>query len=81
MFNNKKITINPPTLVRKNGALHDDFTFEVVILEGEYYRVLPETAREVFYLQGLTKGFNIHVPESGNGIIVNKAAIDSVRHV
>ena len=81
MFKNKQIAINPSTLVRKNGLLHDDFTFKVVILEGEHYRVFPETAREVFYLQGLTKGIDIHVPESGNGIIVNKAAIDSVKHV
>lgn len=80
MFNNKQITINPPTLVRKNGVSHDDFTFKVVILEGEYYKVIPETAREVFFLQGLTKGYDIHVPESGNGIIINKATIDPIKH-
>lgn len=81
MFKNKQIAINPSTLVRENGAIHDDFTFKVVTLEGEYYRVFPHTAREVFYLQGLTKGHDIHVPESGNGIIVNKAVLDSVEHV
>jgi len=54
MFNNIQIKINPSTLVRKNGPVHDDFTFNVVVLEGEYYKVFPETAREVFYLQGLT---------------------------
>jgi hypothetical protein len=81
MFNNIQIKINPSTLVRKNGPVHDDFTFNVVVLEGEYYKVFPETAREVFYLQGLTKGHDIHVTESGDGIIVNKAPIDAVKHL
>jgi hypothetical protein len=81
MFNNKTIEQDPPTLVRKNGLVFDDFTFKVVTLNGEYYRVKPETAREVFYLQTLTKGYDIHVPESGDGIIVNKNAIDAVNHL
>ena len=81
MFNNIQIEENPPTLVRKDNALYNDFTFKVVTLDGEYYRVIPETAREVFFLQSLTKGYNIHVPESGDGVIVNKISIDTVKHL
>lgn len=80
MFTNKLIEENPRTLVRKN-APHNDFTFEVVELEGTFYRVMPESASEVFFLQTLTKGYNIHVPESGNGIIVNMNTIDLIRSV
>jgi hypothetical protein len=80
-INNIKIEENPLTLIRKNDAMYNDFTFKVVTLEGEYYRVIPETAREVFFLQTLTKGYNIHVPESGDGIIVNKDSIDTVKHL
>jgi hypothetical protein len=77
MFTNRQIENNPLTLVRVN-APHNDFTFEVKELEGEHYRVIPETAHEVFFLQTLTKGYNIHVPESGNGVIVNINTIDSI---
>jgi|688.fasta_scaffold605827_3 hypothetical protein len=81
MFNNIKIEQNPPTLVRIDSVVFNDFTFKIVTLEGEYYRVIPETAREVFFLQSLTKGYDIHVPEWGDGIIVNKSSIDPVKHL
>jgi hypothetical protein len=81
MFNNIQIENNPLTLVRVNSAMFNDFTFKVVTLDGEYYRVIPETAREVFFLQLLTKGYDKHVPESGDGIIVSKSSIDSVKHL
>jgi len=81
MFNNIQIEENPLTLVRKDSVVANDFTFKVVTLEGEYYRVKPETAREVFFLQTLTKGYDIHVPEWGDGVIVNKNSIDSVKHL
>jgi len=81
MFNNIQIENNPLTLVRVNSVLFNDFTFKVVTINGEYYRVIPETAREVFFLQTLTKGYDIHVPESGDGIIVSKNSIDSVKHL
>jgi hypothetical protein len=81
MFNNVQIENNPLTLVRVNSVIFNDFTFRVVTLNGEYYRVIPETAREVFFLQTLTKGYDIHVPESGDGIIVSKSSIDSVKHL
>jgi len=81
MFNNIQIEESPLTLVRKNGAIFNDFTFGVVTLEGEHYRVIPETEREVFFLQSLTKGYDIHVPESGDGVIVNKGTIDSVKNL
>ena len=81
MFNNVQIENDPLTLVRVNSAIFNDFTFRVVTLNGEYYRVIPETAREVFFLQTLTKGYDIHVPESGDGIIVSKSSIDSVKHL
>lgn len=68
---------NPATLVKKNLP-NNDFTFDVKILSGLYYRTFPHTAREVFFLQTLSKGSTIHVPESGDGVIVRADIIDSL---
>jgi|688.fasta_scaffold720198_2 hypothetical protein len=68
---------DPATLVKKNLP-NNDFTFEVKRLSGLYYRTFPYTAREVFFLQTLSKGTTIHVPESGDGVIVRADIIDSL---
>jgi hypothetical protein len=68
---------NPATLVKKNLP-NNDFTFDVKILSGLYYRTFPYTAREVFFLQTLSKGSTIHVPESGDGVLVRADIIDSL---
>ena len=47
-----------------------DFRFPVDTADGLWYRVIPETAREVFYLQTLPKGIRSLVPESGDGLLV-----------
>jgi hypothetical protein len=70
--------LNPTSLVKKNLP-NNDFTFEVKQLAGLFYRTFPYTAREVFFLQSLSKGSTIHVPESGDGVLVRADIIDNLR--
>ena len=69
---------NPLTLVKRNLP-NDDFTFDVKRLEGLFYRVFPYTGKEVFFLQTLSKGSTIHVPESGDGVLVLADIIDNLK--
>jgi len=78
MFKYKIPEFNSISLVKRNLP-NDDFTFDVKQLEGLFYRVFPYTAKEVFFLQTLTKGSTIHVPESGDGVLVRADIIDNLR--
>lgn len=77
MFKYKIPEYDPPTLV-KRGLPHNDFTFDVKISSGLHYRVFPYTAREVLFLQTLSKGSTVHVPEKGDGVIVPANVIDNL---
>jgi hypothetical protein len=77
MFKNKEYVINARTLVRRNLA-HNDFTFDVKILDYPCYRVFPKNIKEVHYLQSLAKYNQIHVTETGNGVLVTASAIDTL---
>jgi len=77
MFKYKIPEYDSLTLVKRNLP-KDDFTFDVKKLSGLYYRVFPYTAKEVFFLQSLSKGSTIHVPESGDGVLVRADIIDSL---
>lgn len=68
---------NPISLVKKNLP-NGEFSFESKQLVGFYYRTFPYNAREVFFLQSLSKGSTIHVPESGDGVLVRADIIDSL---
>jgi hypothetical protein len=70
--------LNPTSLVKKNLP-NNDFTFEVKQLAGLFYRTFPYNAREVFFLQSLSKGSTIHVPENGDGVLVRADIIDNLR--
>ena len=69
---------NPHTIV-KRYLLNDEFTFDVKVLEGMHYRTFPSTGREVHFLEMLSKGNTIHIPEHGDGVIVNADIIDALR--
>jgi hypothetical protein len=77
MFKYKIPEYDSLTLVKRNLP-KDDFTFDVKKLSGLHYRVFPYTAKEVFFLQSLCKGSTIHVPESGDGVLVNSDIIDNL---
>ena len=77
MFKHVIPEFNPMSLVKRNLP-NNDFTFDVKQLAGLFYRAFPYTAKEVFFLQTLSKGSTIHVPESGDGVLVRADIIDNL---
>ena len=78
MFKHVIPEYNPSTIV-KRYLPNDDFTFDVKVLEGLHYRTFPHTGKEVHFLELLNKGDTIHVPEHGDGVIVNADIIDAIQ--
>jgi hypothetical protein len=77
MFKHVIPEFNPTSLVKKNLP-RNDFTFDVKQLAGLFYRTFPCTAKEIFFLQTLSKGSTIHVPENGDGVLVRADIIDNL---
>ena len=73
MFTNRTPEMNPRFITRVDEG--SDFRFPVDNADGLWYRVIPETAREVFYLQSLPKGIRVLVPAEGNGLLVRGDSI------
>ena len=70
LFRDKEVIHNPKVIIRKDDPLKDDFTFSIKQLEGAFYRVIPSTAKEVFFLQSLPKNVFIYAPAEGDGLII-----------
>ena len=47
-------------------------------MEGDYYLVIPNTAREVSYIQMLGKNIDVFLPVEGEGLLIKRGAIDSL---
>lgn len=73
VFSNRQPEIDPRFLTRVD--MGNDFCFSVRRADGLWYRVIPETAREVFYLQSLPKGIRLLVPEDGDGLLIRADSI------
>ena len=54
----------------------NDFRYISVIKRGDFYIVNPCKAKEVFYIQLLTKDIDRFVPAEGEGIIVTRSSIE-----
>lgn len=67
---------NPEVIKKRKMVTVDDYAFDATILRGTYYRVIPTTAREVFFLASLEKYEEKWAPAKGNGIIVRADIID-----
>ena len=70
LFKEKELVHNPKVIIRKNDNSKDDFSFSIKQLEGAFYRVVPSTAKEVFFLQALPKNIFIYAPAEGDGLII-----------
>ena len=55
-----------------------DFRFRVDKKQGDFYLVVPSTAKEVFFLQMLGKNVDVFLPTEGEGLLVKASAIDSL---
>ena len=77
LFPDKEIVCDPFVLIRVDHPEKNDFSFKVRKLKGEFYRVIPNTAKEVFFLQLLSKNVFRYTPESGDGVIITLNCFDS----
>ena len=77
MFPNKQKITNPIVVIREELP-HKDFRFVSVSQIGEFYLVIPETAREVFYIQMLPKNISVFVPREGEGLLIRRQDIDNL---
>lgn len=77
MFSKRILVNNPRVLIRKELP-PSDFMFYVEIMEGAYYLVIPNTAREVYYIQMLGKNIDVFLPVEGEGLLIKGAAIEKL---
>jgi hypothetical protein len=69
---------NPEVVKKRRMVTVDDYAFDSVELRGNYYRVIPISAREVFFLASLEKYEEKWAPARGNGVIVRADIIDQI---
>jgi hypothetical protein len=46
---------------------------------GVFFRVIPQTAREIFFIQNLAKNYVVFVPESGDGLVLSPSCLKGMR--
>ena len=78
MFQNRVKEEEPAAMVRIQLPDINDFKFKKVALVGRFYRVVPNTGKEVAFLRCLQKNMDLFVPESGNGLLVSAKLIDQL---
>jgi len=74
MFKRQTPEIGPEFLVRTDLP-NGEIKFVTQKTAGLWYRVIPHTAREVFYLQMLPKNVKVLVPAKGDGVFVRGDSI------
>ena len=75
LFEKREVEVNPTVLIRKDHPTKNDFSFSHRGLVGVFFRVIPQTAREVFFIQGLAKNYIVFTPESGDGLILSPSCL------
>ena len=74
----KRILVNNPRVIIRIEIPPSDLTFRVDVVEGLYYLVIPNSAREVLYIQMLGKNIDVFLPVEGEGLLIKKAAIEKL---
>lgn len=77
MFSERILITDPRVLIREEIP-PSDFRFRINKMEGDYYLVIPNTAREVSYIQMLGKNIDVFLPVEGEGLLIKRGAIDSL---
>lgn len=75
LFPERLLVFNPWVIIREELPPHD-FRFINVVREGAFYLVIPNTAKEVLLLQMLGKNIDVFLPNSGEGLLVKRTAIE-----
>jgi len=74
-----KIAVTDPQVIFKEKYEHsDEFSFFAEAIAGEFYRVLPTSAREIFFFKSCKIREEVFAPAKGNGIIVRADIIDAI---
>jgi len=73
MFPSRVPEMDPIFLRRVDDG--SDFHYVSQKASGLWYRVTPNTAREVFYIQSLPRGIRLLVPADGDGLLVRSDSI------
>ena len=77
LFKDKLLVQSPRVLIREELPPLD-FRFRVDKKQGDFYLVIPSTAKEVLFLQMLGKNVDVFLPTEGEGLLVKASAIDSL---
>ena len=77
LFRDQLLVQSPRVLIREELPPLD-FRFRVDKKQGDFYLVVPSTAKEVFFLQMLGKNVDVFLPTEGEGLLVKASAIDSL---
>ena len=77
LFKDKLLVQSPRVLIREELPPLD-FRFRVDKKQGDFYLVVPSTAKEVLFLQMLGKNVDVFLPTEGEGLLVKASAIDSL---
>jgi len=74
LFPDRLLVINP-WVVRRIHVPPNDFHFDASMEEGQFYRVVPSTAREVLFIQMLGKNVDVFLPREGEGLLIRRSAL------
>lgn len=77
-FNARIECKNPEVIKKRKMITIDDYAFDATEIRGNFYRVIPTNAREVFFLASLEKYVDKWAPAKGNGVIVCREIIDQI---
>ena len=75
LFPDRLLVFDPWVIIREELPPRD-FRFVNVRREGEFYLVIPNTAKEVLLLQMLGKNIDVFLPNAGEGLLVKRTAIE-----
>ena len=78
LFPNRVDEAKPVAIIKVDLPDINDFKFTRVELVGAFYRVIPKTGKEVYFLRSLQKNMDLFVPESGNRLLVSSKIIDQL---
>ena len=76
MFEDREEVNNPTVMIRKELDAKE-FIYISEKRVGKFYRVVPNSAREVFYIQMLLKNVDMLVPQEGDGMLISARAVES----
>lgn len=81
VFPERRRERNPSVIVRvQSDTHHDRHSYERAAVKGEFYRVVPQTAREIAILQLIDHRVDKFAPAEGNGALVRVEALEKFSH-